>query len=419
MIGLALLAQLTLGDAVTRALRQYPSVAAARAVHDRTLAEVRETRAATLPRLALDASATQNQLPGLVYPLHGLPSAANPTAVPVFDRTVFQGSAFVSWTFFDFGARSSRTRASTALAGAAAAALSTAEQQLIARTATAFLRVLTLRQTRDAHDQRLAALTAELGRTRALLAEGKIARVNVLRADAARARALADRTGTAAQLDVAEHDLANLIGTSADSLAPVALIDSTPPAAAHIASTEVLEAENRVRAASTAAAAVRATRYPELRLLAGIVDRGAPSSSLKAEWQAGLGISYPLYTGGQRGGAIARADADARAAAEQLRLAQLNASQSAERALASIIEAHARAEALRSAVAQSDTVASIELTSLSVGSGTQTDYLEALSQALNARSSLIEARNAEIAARIELARVTGELSPDWIARTLR
>ena len=418
MIHLAIIAQLTLNDAVSRALNQYPAVAAARAARDRTLADAGEARAATLPRLTLDATATQNQLPGLVYPLHGLPTPANPGATPVFDRTLFQGTAFVSWTFFDFGARSGRVRAARSLAGASDAALSAAQQLTIARTATAYLRVLTLRQTLAAQDQRLTALTAELSRTRALLAEGKIARVNVLRADAARARATADRSAVTGQLRVAEQDLANLIGTRPDSLAPVALADTAAPDAPEPAGTEIAEAENRLRAAQSAAAAARATRYPELRLLAGIVDRGSPSSALKAEWQAGLGVSYALYTGGQRASQVARADADARAASEQLRLARLNTTQNIERALASIGEAHARVDALRSAVAQSDTVASIELTSINVGSGTQTDYLDALSQALTARSSLIEARHAEIAARIELARVAGELSPDWLARHL-
>src|SRR5205823_1185217 len=91
MIALVLTAQLTLGDAVTRALGQYPTVAAAHIAVDRARADVRDASSASRPRLALDATATQNQLPGLVYPLHGLPSVANPGAVPVFDRTLFQG----------------------------------------------------------------------------------------------------------------------------------------------------------------------------------------------------------------------------------------------------------------------------------------------------------------------------------------
>ncbi|MFI5207505.1 MAG: TolC family protein, partial [Gemmatimonadales bacterium] len=66
--------RLTLADAVNRALGQYPTVAAARAAQQGATADIRQAQAQRLPRVALDASATQNQLPGLVYPLHSLPT---------------------------------------------------------------------------------------------------------------------------------------------------------------------------------------------------------------------------------------------------------------------------------------------------------------------------------------------------------
>lgn len=427
--------RLTLGDAVARALGQYPSVAAARAAQQGATADIRQAQAQRLPRVALDASATRNQLPGLVYPLHGLPTG--PTSPqPVFDKTLYQGSAFLNWTFFDFGARSSRADASRALLGAADAALSSAQQNLIARTAAAYLRVLTARDVLAAQDQRLAALDAETARSRRLLAEGKAARVEVLRAEATLARARADRSGTAGQLDVAEHELAQLAGLTWDDvtravLPGAALADTSDPAPvvtgaaratlarqAQAANPDVLEVRRRAQAAEAVSASARATRMPELRLQAGIVDRGAPGQSQKAEWQAGLGVSYPLFTGGARAGQIDRAAADARGAAEQLRLAELAAATSVDRAVASVIESRARVLALKSAVEASDAVVQVERTSLDVGSGTQTDYLDALAQLLQARSSLIEAAHAEIAAHIELARVTGALSPEWLAQHL-
>jgi outer membrane protein len=427
--------RLTLNEAVSRALGQYPSVAAARAAREGAGADIRQARAQQLPRLLLDASATQNQLPNLVYPLHSLPTG--PTSpLPVFDNTLFQGSAALSWTFFDFGARGARTDVSRALADAAEAALTAAQQDLVARAATAYLRVLTAREVLVAQDQRLAALDAEAARSRRLLTEGKAARVEVLRAEASLARARADRSGTAGQLDVSEHDLAQLAGLAYDDLTRsvlpgAALADTADPTPrvtgeprtalarqAQDANADVLQARRRLEAAQAGSAAARATRLPELRVQAAVVDRGAPGQSLKAEWQAGVGVSYPLYTGGQRPGQIERAEADTRAAAEQLRLAELGAATAVDRAIASVIESHARVLALKSAVEQSDAVAQVERTSLDVGSGTQTDYLDALAQLLQARSSLIDAAHSEIAAHIELARVTGALSPDWLAQHL-
>ena len=71
----------------------------------------------------------------------------------------------------------------------------------------------------------------------------------------------------------------------------------------------------------------------------------------------------------------------------------------------------------RATLAQEEVVR-IERLSLDVGSGTQSDYLDAEAGLLRARASLVEARHAAVTARIELARITGELSLDWLTRTL-
>ncbi len=55
---------------------------------------------------------------------------------------------------------------------------------------------------------------------------------------------------------------------------------------------------------------------------------------------------------------------------------------------------------------------------LAVGSGTQVDYLAAEAELAATRASATEARTAALLAEVELARLTGELSPDWFRRTL-
>ncbi|MBI4543312.1 MAG: TolC family protein [Gemmatimonadetes bacterium] len=424
-------ARLTLDETVERALARYPTVAVARAARDRAAADLADERAARLPRLALEGSVTRFEEPMVVLPLHGF----DPRTPPLFDRTLAAAGLFASYTLHDFGHRAFRIRAARSLDGAAEAALSGAEQRLVARAANGYLRVLTARDVLAAQDQRLAALEAESSRVRRLLAEGKAARVQVLRVDAELARARADRIATAAELDLAEHDLAQLAELPFERvhegrLAALRLAETAPAAdaltedraalvgRARAASPELLEARRRADAASARLGSARATRFPELRLSSGYVDRGRDEGDFSAEWQVGLSLSYPLYTGGARASAIRRADADARAAAEQLRLAGLTLEQGVDRALAAVREAQARVAALASAVEQSEEVARIERLSLDVGSGTQTDYLDAEASLLRARAGLIEARHAEISARIELARVGGELSPSWLARTV-
>jgi outer membrane protein TolC len=71
--------------------------------------------------------------------------------------------------------------------------------------------------------------------------------------------------------------------------------------------------------------------------------------------------------------------------------------------------------ALATAAAQFDEVVRIRRLTLQTGSGTQTDYLDAETDLLRARASLVEARHGEIGARVELARVAGDLTPAWLA----
>ena len=121
--------RLTLAVAVDRALASYPTVAAARARADGAAADVGAAQAAWLPRLSLDGSLNRFQEPMVVAPLHGF-DPANP---PLFDQTLIQSGLSLNWTLFDFGGRTARVRVQRALAGAAEAAHSGAEQQLMAR----------------------------------------------------------------------------------------------------------------------------------------------------------------------------------------------------------------------------------------------------------------------------------------------
>jgi len=212
----------------------------------------------------------------------------------------------------------------------------------------------------------------------------------------------------------------------AGALTPLRLRDSAAAPSrealierARDANPDLQQARRSAEAGRAQLAAVRATRFPELRLQGSYVDRGKASGDFRGEWQAGLGISYPLFTGGQREGQIRRADADLRVRTEQRRQVEMALEQSVDRALATLREAHARVAALTTAVARFDEVVRIRRLSLQTGSGTQTDYLGAETDLLRARASLVEARHGEIAARVELARVTGELSPAWLAAALQ
>jgi outer membrane protein len=424
--------RLTLQDAVQRALGQYPTVAVARANVGRAAADAGEASSARMPRLTLELTGTTWQYPAIVYPIHGFsldPNVPPPGGRLTFSHTTFQAPLFLNWTVWDFGARGGRVRAARSLEAAAEASLTVAEQALAARAATAYLAVLSARQLLAASDQQITALTAEAERARRLFAEGRGPRVQVLRVDAQLARARAERSAIAGRLDVAGHELAQLVDLPYEQLADAplagaALRDTTPVdrgaaiGRALAASPELAAATRRAEAAGAAAGAARATRWPELRLQAGWIPRTSTTSEVRTEWQVGAGLSYPIYTGGQRGAQIHRADADERAAGEQRRLAEYAVATAVDRAVSTVVETRARVVALEAAVTASEAVVLSERTALEIGAGTQTDYLDALTDLLRERAGLIEARHAEIIARIELARVTGALSPAFLAQSL-
>ena len=55
---------------------------------------------------------------------------------------------------------------------------------------------------------------------------------------------------------------------------------------------------------------------------------------------------------------------------------------------------------------------------LDAGRGTQTDYLRAEASLRRAQAAVIQSHHAEIAARVELARTVGDLTPHWLSAML-
>ncbi|MBA4072655.1 MAG: hypothetical protein C0497_12585 [Gemmatimonas sp.] len=421
-------ARLTVTIAIDRALASHPTVAFARAGVDVAAADERQARASWLPMVLLDGAVNKFQQPMIVYPLHRF-DLRNP---PVFDTDLSQVSLAASYTLFDFGARSAKTKAAASQRNAADASLGATEQQLIARTLGAYLRVLTARGVLDAEDQRVAALAAEAQRARDRFAAGKTARLDTLRAAAELAVVAADRVASAANVELAEYDLARLMDVSFASVHGVALSsvhlarlggETSPDRAAMVAraggaNADLQAAARRADAAAASVGAAKAGRLPQFQATTAIIDRSNITGRWLAEWQVGVGMSWPLFSGGARESAISRAEASSRAAREQLRMTRLTAEQQVDEARATFDASRARVAALDAAVQHATEVARITALARDVGDGTQTDYLIAEASLFRARSGLVQARYAAVAARVELARVLGELNRAWIVNSL-
>ncbi|MGQ0723452.1 MAG: TolC family protein [Candidatus Eiseniibacteriota bacterium] len=416
---------MSLPEATSRALQHFPEVAAARARRDVAREELGEAKAPWFPSLELQASGVRYQEPMPVTPIHGL----SPGNIPAFDDVLLQGSLAAEWLLFDGGGRGARIDQRRFLLRASDADAAEREQSVIRRTVAGYLDVLGTARTLAAHDRLLAALESEERRVVQLHDVGRAAEVELLRVRAKLAAARAERVQLAVALDVAERDLARLTGAGVDStragrLTAVALADTAlrPREAllesALAANSRVRGAERRAEAAASAHDASRAKRWPTLRLVGNWLSYGDSDAEMESEWNAGVKLSLPIFAGGAISSRIGQSQF-ARAAAEaELRTARLVLEQELDTALAAVEEARALAGSLALAVAQFAEVARIEKMLLESEAGTQTDYLEAEAELLSAEAKLVDARHAEIGARVELARVTGELDLAWVGGTL-
>jgi outer membrane protein TolC len=412
---------LTLNDAVEHALSFFPTVRSARAEVRGAEADAAAARGAWLPDLSLRGSASRYQKPTFVYPIHSF----SPGSFPPFNRTVFQGGAYLDYTLFDGGGRVNRVRRANRATEASRAALTGSESEIIAQVTAKYLEILSRREALDAHDRRLEALRSERGRVLQFERAGRAARVESLRVEAALSAAEAERVRLAGDLAQSERDLTGLTGiprdrTRARNLTGLALADTvlapgdTLVARAFRSSPDVREAERNAAAARAAAGAVKASRLPNLELTGGYQVWSDPDGNSSNEWNAAVRVTQPLFTGGELSGRIRKAEAGRTRAAEGLRLARITTRRAVLEAADRVRQAEARTASLRAAADRYDEVARIEALALRAGTGTQTDFLGAEADLLNARASLAEARRAEITARVELARLTGALNLDWL-----
>lgn len=415
---------LTVHEAVDVSLARHPAVALADANADRAGHQRREVSATRRPQLNLESTVTQFEEPMIVFPLHRL-DAQN---VPVFDRTLVQGSVSLGYLLFD-AARGDRIERAELLASAANVQAQAVRAQVISETVRSYLAVRSAAEQRVAHDRQVTALERERERARQLFEQGRAARVELLRAEAALSAARAEAVSAQAELNVALQELARLLVLPVDSVAArvlpaVRVRDPVTPGRGQLIEQaaqrnhELRRLRLQTEAAQSERSAARGSWWPRLQLSGRFIEYGSSSTSAQGEWQGGAQLSYPIYTGGARAAAVDRAAAEVRAAQAELGLGERRVAETVDRALTAVDAAVARVAALQDAVTQAEEVARIERLALDAGSGVQTDYLTAEAALLRVRASLTEAIAAEVFARVELARVAGELTTEWLAARL-
>jgi outer membrane protein TolC len=400
----------------------------ARAGEDAAASAVGQAKSRWFPFLGTQALLARYDKPMLVAPLHGF--GPEEFERIEFERTLVQGNVSLAWTLYDGGARGARIRGAKAQYSGATAGLTATEMGLTTRVTVAYLQVLSARGVLDAQDERIGSLSAERERVQLFLTEGQAAEVELLRVDANLAEAEAQRVAAATDLDLAERELARLVdvpveAARVDRLTPVGLSQaarlSERAQLVELAVTNNPELERARQSVAAAEAQHRLTKaswIPSFDVVGSYQGFTSSAGSYSDLWNVGLAFSYPLFTGGDRSNTVGRARAELDATREKMRLLELQTENDVDEALNFALETRALVESLSRAVSLQTEVARIERLSLDAGAGTQTDYLRAEADLARARSILVEARHAEIAAWVQLARVVGELTPEWLDRNV-
>ncbi len=415
-------ARLTLDAAVRMALERAPVLTVARQARAGAAGARRQAASQWWPQVGADGTLTRFEEPMLVAPIHGF----TPSLVPPFDRTLVQGNLTLGWTLFDGGTRGAHVSEAAALEDAARFRVDGTAQALMARVVRSFTVVIAAREAVLAQDRRREALEAEAARVGRFLNEGRAAPLERMRADAAVAGALADHAAALGRLEVAEAGLARLIGLSPDRtrgpmLVPVQGVEDAVfsrdslLALARAASPVIQTATSQAAAARAAIRGAGGSRYPSLRAEGRLVTYGSSDGDYSTEWQTGLRVSWPVFTGGNRGAAIDRARAGAAEAEAELADLELSLANEIDRSLAGLTETERRIAALQSAVGQLSEAQRVEALALAQGAGTQTDFLRSEADLAGGRAALANARAERIATRVELARLVGSLTPGTLA----
>jgi outer membrane protein len=411
---------LTLVEALDAALASHPLLRAAARHVDAAEARAEAARAQLLPSAHGSATLTTFEEPMIVAPLHRL----DQTNLPVFDRTLLQGQVGAQYTLFDGGARRALIRTSVAAGDVARERRASAEADLLTDVTTAFLAVLSAREVRAASQRQIVSLQSERTRAGQRFTEGSVARVEILRADAALQGARAEDVSAETRVTLAERVLARAMGVDPATLvnrelAGVAWDPESPttaeaPAISDSTDPRLAAAQRAVEAAEGRLDQERAARMPVVRGSAGLLGFASAEGNPTTEWHAGVSVSWPIFTGGARGAAIRQAEAELAVEEEMLRSTELAVATELDQADAAIAEAGARTQALAAAVAQWEEVARIEMLSLAEGAGVQHDFLRAEAALFQARAALSRARYDEVLARVRRARADGVLDRTWM-----
>jgi outer membrane protein TolC len=372
---------LTLADAIARALKFAPSLAAQAAASDIAAANVGAARAPLLPNIS--AGGEYLQEPGY-----------DPV---VTNRGQTDLLLSLNYTAFDGGQQLARLRAARYAAEAATLGVAAMRAQIVFDARVAYFDLARARAERAELSDSLARLDRYVAIVEALRRSGRAIPNDVLRIRAARDATAIQRAGAVQQVHHASIVLGSLIGEFDRDDLPIAPVTAPPrhaPSGDPDANPAYRAAERQVESAQMALEAARRERMPTftIALTSGYLGIDPPNT-----FQHRLGASYgggfnlPIFSGG-----LIKSHIDAAGAAERQAIARREAVKVAVmRALSDARERYEDARKqlalIQSSEATADDAFGLDWTRfLGGGAATMLEVVDAFDQAQALRIAAIE-----------------------------
>jgi outer membrane protein TolC len=321
---------LTLDDAIARALDASNRMAETQARGSAAAAVADQRRAATMPQVTALAGFTRTNHVD-EFGLVGPDQRFHVIYPDIPDN--YRARLDLQWPIYTSGRLAALETAARRDQMAAAGDVDTTAADVRLDVTRAFWALVVARETQRVVDESLARMDAHVRDVRNQLDAGLVPPNDVLSAQAqdARQRMLSIQARTTRE--VAEADLARLVGLDPGAgITPLAALE--PPEVQASADALVADArdhrperralEERLAAAEARVQAAQSGRRPTVAL-AGGVDYARPNPRIfprvgewRESWDAGVNVSWPLFDGGRTRAESAEAEASVRAARARL-----------------------------------------------------------------------------------------------------
>ncbi len=418
----------TLRDAIALAYRTNPTLQAQRAQQRALDESVPQARAGLRPDVTVSSTTSYSRTDGpnrVGVDINGDGVFEVPPSDGVSDADSTGASIGLNQTLYSGGRVARAIDAAEAGVRSGRETLRGIEQQVLAAVIQAYVDVqrdLEILRIREAN---LSVLRRQLEESNARFEVGEITRTDVSQSEARLAQSEADLAGAQAQLSVSRAAYAAVIGQAPSNLETPPTLPGVPTdfeAALDIGLAEnpgVLAAQYDLQAAEARHAQAKSAFMPSVGLstsyggTTGVSDFDL--SDRTTQFQAGVSVSVPLFTGGLNRSRVVQALEQANAAQIEIERQKRVVLQNVSSAFANVISSRAQLEAGEAGVRAARVAAEGVRQEQQVGLRTTLDVLNGELELRNAEINLAVATRNQYVAQASLLSAMGRLGGEDLA----